>query len=79
MIATRRHFVASLAAGATLALGPRARAQTTDDFLRNKTVRILVGSPPGGGYDLYARMLAPHFAQRTGSTAKRYCECFLTR
>jgi tripartite-type tricarboxylate transporter receptor subunit TctC len=34
------------------------------EFYRGKTVRMLVGSPPGGGYDLYARLLAPHFANK---------------
>jgi tripartite-type tricarboxylate transporter receptor subunit TctC len=29
---------------------------------------MLVGSPPGGGYDLYARMLAPHLAARLDAT-----------
>jgi tripartite-type tricarboxylate transporter receptor subunit TctC len=37
-------------------------------FYRGKTVRMLVGSPPGGGYDLYARLFAPHLAARIGAT-----------
>jgi tripartite-type tricarboxylate transporter receptor subunit TctC len=45
-----------------------ARASDAADFYKGKTIRILVGSPPGGGYDLYARMLAPHFAKRLGAT-----------
>jgi tripartite-type tricarboxylate transporter receptor subunit TctC len=49
---------------------PQATPQSggEDAFFRGKTVRILVGSPPGGGYDLYARMLAPHMARRLGAT-----------
>ena len=31
-------------------------------------MRILVGSPPGGGYDLYARLIAPYLAARLGAT-----------
>jgi tripartite-type tricarboxylate transporter receptor subunit TctC len=31
-------------------------------------VRILVGSPPGGGYDVYARLIAPAFAAKLGAT-----------
>jgi tripartite-type tricarboxylate transporter receptor subunit TctC len=31
---------------------------------RKETVRILVGSPPGGGYHLYARLIAPYLAAR---------------
>src|SRR5665213_1849084 len=35
-----------------------SQAQTAGDFYKGKTVTLLVGSTPGGGYDLYARMLA---------------------
>ncbi len=31
-----------------------------DDFYRNRQMRIVVGFPPGGGFDLYARVLAEH-------------------
>ena len=49
--------------------GPRlARAETAAEFYRGKTVRVLVGSPPGGGYDLYARLVAPAFAAKLGAT-----------
>ncbi len=30
------------------------------DFYRGKTVRIVVGFPPGGGFDTYSRLLAKH-------------------
>lgn len=40
-----------------LAFGAQtARAQ--DAFFKGKTVRIIVGGPPGGGFDTYARMIA---------------------
>ena len=45
-----------------------AVAQSPEDFYRGKTVTILVGSPPGGGYDAYARMIAPHLAKRLNAT-----------
>ena len=38
------------------------------DFYRGRTLRILVGSPPGGGYDLYARLMRPYLAARIGAT-----------
>lgn len=38
------------------------------EFYRGKTLRILVGSPPGGGYDLYARLIAPYLAAKIGAT-----------
>ncbi len=45
---------AALLAAASLA----ARADPIADFYAGKTLRILVGFGPGGGYDLYARTLA---------------------
>lgn len=60
-----------LALVALLSPSHPAAAQGAEDhaaFFRGKTVRILVGSPPGGGYDLYARMLAPHLGRRLGAT-----------
>jgi tripartite-type tricarboxylate transporter receptor subunit TctC len=38
----------------------RGPAHTQDDFFSGKTVRIVVGSSPGGGYDYWARLLARH-------------------
>lgn len=55
---------AALAAVALLgAAGVAARADQVSEFYAGKTVRILVGFGPGGGYDLYARTLARHLAQ----------------
>jgi len=66
----RRHVLTSGSA-ALLAIAPSVRRAAADDaaeFYRGKTVRMLVGSPPGGGYDLYARLLAPHLASRINAT-----------
>jgi len=44
---------------ASTVLGFSAKAQTADaDFYRGKTVTLVVGYPPGGGYDAYARIVA---------------------
>ena len=40
-----------------------AGAQDVDNFYKSQTVRIVVGSPPGGSYDLYARALARHLGR----------------
>jgi len=40
-----------------------AKAEPVADFYRGKTISLYVGFPPGGGYDLYARVFAPHFAR----------------
>src|SRR5581483_6386295 len=45
-----------------------APAAAADDFLKGQTVRIYVGYSPGGGYDAYARMLAPLLEKKTGAT-----------
>jgi tripartite-type tricarboxylate transporter receptor subunit TctC len=55
----RKNFVAQtvlvswLLASATLAIGQ-------NDFYQGKTIRIIVGFSPGGGYDALARMLSRH-------------------
>ncbi len=40
-----------------------AAAQDVASFYKGKTVRIVVGFTPGGGYDVYARSLARHFGR----------------
>ena len=47
---------------ALLLAGP-ARADAIADFYRGKTVSLYVSFPPAGGYDIYARVLAPHFSR----------------
>lgn len=46
----------------------QARAADAAAFFKGKTVRIIVGYNPGGGYDALARMLAPHLEKRIGAT-----------
>ena len=73
-VSRNQRFAAAMAMllAAFVACGARpAAAQSPADeaaFFKGKTVRILVGSPPGGGYDLVARMLAPHLGKRLGAT-----------
>lgn len=40
-----------------------AVADPVADFYRGRTITLLVGFPPGGGYDLYARVFAPYFTR----------------
>src|SRR5262249_39715726 len=44
-----------------LGLSP-VHAQDAKDFYRGKTITIVVGYAPGGGYDIYARLLSRHLA-----------------
>jgi tripartite-type tricarboxylate transporter receptor subunit TctC len=46
-----------------LAASGGATADATADFYRGKTISLYVGFPPGGGYDLYARVFAPYFTR----------------
>lgn len=65
----RRALLAlGLAAGVAVMAPMPVSAQDPGAFLKGETVRIYVGYSPGGGYDAYARMLAPHFEKRTGAT-----------
>jgi tripartite-type tricarboxylate transporter receptor subunit TctC len=40
-----------------------ASAMAQDGFYKGKTVRIIVGAAPGGGYDTYSRMIARHIGK----------------
>jgi len=53
---TRLGAVVATAAG----LAASAHAQSPADFYKGKTVELYIGYSVGGGYDLYARVLARH-------------------
>ncbi|MGE5537742.1 MAG: Bug family tripartite tricarboxylate transporter substrate binding protein [Gemmatimonas sp.] len=38
-------------------------AQPVADFYKGKTIQMIVGSDPGGGYDVYARLLSRHITR----------------
>ena len=69
-IVTKR---AALAGAAVLALGAifeasAALAQGNGDFYKGKTIKLVVGYGPGGGYDAYARMLAGPIGKKFDAT-----------
>ena len=51
------------AAALGLASVSPAGADAVSDFYRGRTISLYVSFPPGGGYDIYARVLAPHFSR----------------
>jgi tripartite-type tricarboxylate transporter receptor subunit TctC len=53
-------FVGLLVAGTQ---SQPARADDIADFYKGKTMTMVVGSDPGGGYDIYARILARHLGK----------------
>ncbi|HSK31607.1 MAG TPA: hypothetical protein VLA17_16720, partial [Candidatus Limnocylindria bacterium] len=64
-IAVRIGFVVVLfAALSTPALWAQSTSKTADksvaDFYRDKQIRIVIGSGPGGTYDIYSRLIAKH-------------------
>src|SRR6185295_11777735 len=61
----KRHLVrpmTGLAAIVALAASPAA-AQPAPDFYRGKTLTMVVGTSPGGDYDLRLRMVARHIGR----------------
>ena len=42
---------------------PVPAAYTATPYYEGKTIRIIVGTAPGGGYDTYTRLLARHFSK----------------
>jgi tripartite-type tricarboxylate transporter receptor subunit TctC len=52
---------APIALAAAIVLAPVAAAAA--DYYAGKSIDLLIGAPPGGGYDIYARALARHFGR----------------
>lgn len=48
---------------ATLAAFPGAGAESVTDFYRGKSISLIIGFPPGGGYDAYARASGAHLSR----------------
>lgn len=48
---------------ATLSAGNRAAAETVEEFYRGKQIKLLLSAAPGGGADLYARILVNHLGR----------------
>ena len=59
----RSASVACAALLAVLAVAAPKSATAQSGFYAGKTFRIVVGSSAGGGYDTYARAIAPFFAE----------------
>jgi tripartite-type tricarboxylate transporter receptor subunit TctC len=55
-----RLWVAAMAVAGCATLAPMSWAE---DFYQGKTLRLVVGSAAGGGYDTYTRMIARHISK----------------
>ena len=51
-------------AGSLLVAASGARADAVSDFYKGKQVQLIVGYAPGGGYDVYARLVARHIGKK---------------
>ena len=61
-----RASILATAAAAALALAGAigsAAADPVADFYKGKTLRVVIGYSPGGGYDIYGRVFAEHFGR----------------
>lgn len=59
----RNIAIAALCATTLSAVVSAARAQDVETFYKRKTINVVIGYSPGGGYDLYARVLARFMGQ----------------
>jgi tripartite-type tricarboxylate transporter receptor subunit TctC len=66
MISLARLQISFIAIASLLLAVPAAYSATP--YYEGKTVRIIVGTAPGGGYDTYTRLLARHFSKHIPGT-----------
>jgi tripartite-type tricarboxylate transporter receptor subunit TctC len=48
---------------ATISTVPAQAAESLEEFYKNKTIKVIVGSEAGGGYDIYARILVKYMGK----------------
>jgi tripartite-type tricarboxylate transporter receptor subunit TctC len=56
-------FAGAIALVLVVSASDHVAAQAADGFYKGKTIQVFVGYPPGGGFDLYARLLADHMGR----------------
>src|SRR6476469_2358058 len=66
--AMRRVVLLSLAFCWSLSISPGRAQEAEKAFYTGKTVRMIVGSGVGGGYDVFSRLIAPYLAKTLGAT-----------
>ncbi len=67
---TATHWVTRSITGVSLLLAATALSaqEMEKEFFNGKTVRVIVGSGSGGGYDIYARLIAPYLSKALNAT-----------
>jgi tripartite-type tricarboxylate transporter receptor subunit TctC len=67
----RAHANLPALTGAIILLaGPALAQDKVADFYKDKTVNIIVGTSPGGGYDTYARLISRHMGKHVPGNPK---------
>jgi tripartite-type tricarboxylate transporter receptor subunit TctC len=51
-----------------------ANGAKSEEFYKGKTIRFIVGYAPGGGYDIYARVIARHFGKHVPGNPTAFVE-----
>jgi tripartite-type tricarboxylate transporter receptor subunit TctC len=66
-----RWTICVLGAAVVIAVPGLAGAQSPAEFYKNREIKLMIGSAPGGGYDTYARMAGKHMVRVIpGGTAR---------
>ena len=68
MTTTRWVVLLSLAVCWTVSASSGRAQDAEKAFYAGKTVRMVVGSGTGGGYDVFSRIIAPYLARTLGTT-----------
>jgi tripartite-type tricarboxylate transporter receptor subunit TctC len=68
MITPRRVVILSLAVCWAVSISSGHAQDAERAFYAGKTVRMIVGSGTGGGYDIFSRLIAPYLAKTLGTT-----------
>jgi tripartite-type tricarboxylate transporter receptor subunit TctC len=63
MAVSRRSFIGSSGAIAAAAVLRTTSVRSEEALFKGRSIRLLVGTTPGAGYDLIARLLAPALAR----------------
>ena len=50
------------------AVQPATAQDSEETYFKGKTIKMVVGYSPGGGYDAYARLISPHLGKALGAT-----------
>src|SRR3954454_6506018 len=68
MLTMRRAVLLSLAACWAVSASPGRAQDAEKAFYAGKTVRMIVGSGVGGGYDVFSRLIAPYLSKTLAAT-----------